>query len=480
MKKNYIVINIIVFVLLCFTENVFAQIVIGKPSLGFTQACASSTFNTYNTTFVFSPEVNLTASNQFIIELSDKTGDFSTPTTIYTSSAGSVTTSPATLNFAVPTTIAGESYKIRIKSTSPVATSTKSDAFAAYYKTQDSPFSINNLISTGVYCSGSSYLLTIDNPGTGLNDSPLQYPSLTFNWYKETSPTTSVFVLEGETLSVNESGTYFVETNYGTCTSNSFSNRVTISEASSETTSEISSSLGNPYCSSEGSTILSTINAISYQWYKDEAEISGATNQMYVTNEAGVYTVDIDLGDCRITASINLENSGFVSDIDVLEVNIIEENETLTVTVTTDAINSEFEWYLNDSIIIGATSNSYEVTETGSYRVVINQTFGCIASSEFLFVVRTAFPDVGNIPNLISPNGDGINDTWEIPQAYVNGTNVQVVIMSSQGKVELQTNDYQNDWPINEISFKNINPVYYYIITTPEGETKKGSITVVK
>ena len=61
-----------------------------------------------------------------------------------------------------------------------------------------------------MYCSGSSYLLTIDNPGTGTNDSPLQYPSLTFDWYKETSPTMSVFVSSGSSLNVNEPGTYAV------------------------------------------------------------------------------------------------------------------------------------------------------------------------------------------------------------------------------------------------------------------------------
>ena len=42
-----------------------AQIVIGTPSLGFTQACASDSFNTYSLSFVFSPESALESSNQF-------------------------------------------------------------------------------------------------------------------------------------------------------------------------------------------------------------------------------------------------------------------------------------------------------------------------------------------------------------------------------------------------------------------------------
>lgn len=480
--KNFTITYIVAFLMFSVTEAIDAQVVISTPSLGFSQACASASFNTYNITFSFSPEGNLSSTNQFIIELSDETGSFSNSTVVYTSSQGSVTTSPATLSFSLPTDTSGESYKVRVKSTAPVATSTGSVAFPAYYKIQDTPFSINNLIETGVYCSGGSYLLTIDNPGTGDNDSPLQYPSLTFNWFKETSPTTSVFVATGNTLSVNQSGTYFAETNYGSCTSNSFSNRVTVSESTTNGTSSISSSLGNPYCASQGSTTLSAINGVSYQWYKDGVEISGATNQMYATNESGEFSVDIDLGDCSTSAKIDLDGTGFTSeiDVDVDGVNIIDDDETLTATVTTTANTPEFKWYLNDVLITGATGNSYEVTQTGSYKVVITQTVGCASTKEFQFTVNSAFPNVAQIPNLISPNGDGVNDTWVIPQEYVNGSNASVTIFSSQGKIILQTNDYLNNWPENQLDFKSVNPVYYYVITTQDNKTKKGSITVVK
>jgi len=466
MMRNYL--TIIVTFLLAFTNSMNAQIVISTPSLGFSQACASESFNMYYVTFTFSPEANLNASNQFIIELSDESGSFSNATTVYTSAQGSVNTSPATLGFSLPTTTAGETYKVRIKSTTPEATSTGSISFPAYYKLQDEPFSINNLIGTAVFCSGSSYLLTIDNPGGENNDSPLQYPSLTFNWYKETSQTTSVFVASGET-------------DYGSCTSESFSNRVTVSEASSgNTTSSISSSQGNPYCSTQGPTTLSAINGNSYKWYKDGEEISGENDQMLITNESGYYEVSIDLGDCTASASIDLENTGFTSSIDADETNMLEEGETLLVTVTTTANIPEYVWYFNGTIITSATGNSYEASAIGNYKVVVTQTVGCNASTEHNFAITEPFPNVGNIPNLISPNGDNINDTWVIPQAYVSGSNTEVIIMDAYGKVVLKTNDYQNNWPQDEINFKNVNPVYYYIITTPNKNTKKGSITIIK
>ena len=480
---NFLFFGLCFFVFL-IPQQTKAQIVIGAPSLGFSQACASTSFNTYNVTFVFSPESGLSATNQFIIEMSDPDGSFSNPTVVFTSNEGAVTVSPATLSFSLPTTTAGEGYKLRIKSTAPIATSSNSAAFAAYYKIQDSPFTINNLVSTGAYCSGGNYLLTIDNPGTGSNDSPLNYPTLTFNWYKETGPTTSVFVAEASSLTVNQEGTYFVETNYGTCTSNSFSNRVTISEAiSGEADATIASSLGNPYCPDQGLTTLSTIGGNSYQWYRDGAIIPGATSQMYQTDQSGIFSVQVDLGSCQASGILDLVSENFTSTINVSDTTTLEEGETLDIIVTTSAENPEFEWYLNNTVIIGENQNTLEATALGDYKVVISQTTGCIVSNEILFEITepfNPFPEVENIPNLISPNGDGANDTWVIPTNYVSGTNTEVIIMSNRGEIVLQTDDYQNNWPENQLDFKSINLVYYYIITTQDQEIKKGSITIVK
>ncbi|QFZ55713.1 T9SS type B sorting domain-containing protein [Oceanihabitans sp. IOP_32] len=485
--KNFTLKYLTIFFVLFSVLNSKAQIDIYPPSLGFTSACAGELFNEYNVNFSFSNPGNLGVNNQFIIELSDATGAFSNPTVVYTSAIGEVVSSPANLKFSIPTNTSGESYRVRIKSTDPVAQSNGSTSFPAYYKAQDTPFTINNFIDTGVYCAGGSYLLTIDNPGVGENDSPLQYPSLTFNWYKEISQTTFTLVATGNSLAVSEPGTYFAETNYGSCTSSSYSNRVTVTEFSSNVDSSISSSLGTSFCAGDGPTTLSAINGQNYQWYKDGVLIAGATNQTYVTSESGVFSVDIDLGFCSTSASITIDGLDFTSSINVLDLTNIEANETLVATVTTTADTPEFKWYLNDVLISGAISNTYEVTQAGMYKVEILQTVGCLASKTFLFEVTVNgggaidnFPDVANIPNVISPNGDGINDTWVIPRVYVNNSNTTVTIVNSQGKVVFETDNYLNNWPESQLEFKSVNPVYYYIITSEDGQTKKGSITVVK
>ena len=473
-----------------FSTTLRAQIAIGKPTFLFTQICANPTFNTFDVNFSFTPSSGLSASNQFIVELSDGSGSFTTPTILATSVAGSLTTSPAKITVSVPVTTSGEGYRIRIRSTAPVATSQLSNAFPAYYKPQDSQFTINNSVPNVTVCSGGSYTLTIDNPGTGTNDSPLKYPGLTFNWFRDNGPTvlpTKVAAAVGGSYTVTSPGVYYAETNYGSCTSDSYSNGVTVVSSNSGATALITSSLGNPFCSGQGATVLSATTGNTYQWFQDNVAIANATNQTYTTSLPGKYSVKVGFGSCEANASIDLQELTFNGSLNIPATNVIVPGERLTAVVTSSALNPSFKWFLNNVPIPNASSATFELTTKGNYKVTITQSGSCTISKELTFGVTYTddpdpFPNVALIPNMISPNGDFINDTWILPQEYVSGTDTEVLIVSAYGQVVLQTKDYQNDWPsaTTPIDFKNVNPIYYYILTTSDKKVKKGAITVIK
>ena len=469
------------------TTTVHGQ-TIAPQTLVFSKICAGN-FNQFDATF---NHAGFPASTTFEVQLSDNLGSFTNPVSTTTLSVTDVTASQKTITFAVPTNLTGsENYKLRVKSSTGFVSGNFSikdpnningilSYFAAYYKPFEDVYYINNKQSTATICSGGNVTLSIDNPTPSVqNSSPANYPNIKYKWYKGTT------VISGQTgpsLLVSTAGTYYVGIDYASCTdSNSRSNIVTVSEASGGSSGAITSSLGNPFCSGGNSTTLSSMTGNSHQWYQDGVKINGATSATLVTDKAGIYSVAIDFGGCNNTYSIDLKEFKMQSSINIPDTSVFVDGETKNVVVTTNAVNPSFEWYKNSALIAGIQGNTYAVTSEGSYKVKITQNSGCAIVDEIPFDVNSAVDSsVVNIPNLISPNGDGVNDAWVIPQEYSVGSNTEVVIMSATGDIVFTSNNYLNNWPESPIDFKTINPVYYYIINTQDGKVKKGSITLVK
>jgi hypothetical protein len=51
----------------------------------------------------------------------------------------------------------------------------------------------------------------------------------------------------------------------------------------------------------------------TYQWFKDDVAITGATSQNYQANAAGKYSVRVDYGGCQANATIQLQEFKIVS-----------------------------------------------------------------------------------------------------------------------------------------------------------------------
>ncbi|WP_373511379.1 gliding motility-associated C-terminal domain-containing protein, partial [Persicitalea sp.] len=74
------------------------------------------------------------------------------------------------------------------------------------------------------------------------------------------------------------------------------------------------------------------------------------------------------------------------------------------------------------------------------------------------------------LPNVITPNGDGKNDTFMLP---VTGSSLQV--FNRWGKEIFKADDYRNDWG------KGLtNGTYFYEIVTPQGSRCKGWVQVLE
>jgi hypothetical protein len=472
--------------LLLFTEaNLHAQISsISPQQVSFERICAGDIvdgvkFNEYSVSFTY---LNFPADVVFEAQLSDEFGNFTNPTATTTLETIQVSATQQTIKFAVPTNLKGsDSYSLRIISNKNVQSQrvknfSGNTTFSAYYMSYVNSFFINNKDQNATICSGGNLTLSVYNPTPEVPESsPANSSNLKYKWYKDD------VLIAGQTASsiiVSSTGVYYAEIDYGFCTSeNISSNRVTVTSSSSGSAVTISSSLGNPFCPNGSGTVLLATSGNSYVWKKDGVVIPGVTTRSYTADNAGIYTVEVDFGGCIATGSIDLKVNGFSASIDVADEHILGEGETLNVSLTTDATTPTIQWYLNDNPINGANALSYLVTLRGNYKVVISQASGCVATREFNFRIKAPAGPATVIPNIVNLN---TNPYWNIPDEYKTNT-TKIIILSSNGEVMFNDVGSNYDPELNSFikDFKNVNPVYYYVIQSDTGE-KKGSITVIK
>lgn len=101
---------------------------------------------------------------------------------------------------------------------------------------------------------------------------------------------------------------------------------------------------------------------------------------------------------------------------------------------------------------------------------------GCTAEDS---VFVRVLPDL-NIPNAFSPNGDGINDVWEIRglSSYPTG---KILVFDRYGKQVFQVTGYVRPWDGSFQGKSLPTGVYYYIIDPSYGAPKKqGSVTLIR
>jgi gliding motility-associated-like protein len=128
-----------------------------------------------------------------------------------------------------------------------------------------------------------------------------------------------------------------------------------------------------------------------------------------------------------------------------------------------------YEWSVGELALIE--------TMVGSNYVLSN---GLLQPYKISFDAQNDFNIVVN--NIITPNGDGINDVW-VFQNLDEYSAYEVTLFDRNGSRVFSTKNYQNDWD-GKLSNNNLpEDTYYYIIKLVKfGKTgyKNGYVTIAK
>ncbi|WP_417785286.1 gliding motility-associated C-terminal domain-containing protein [Tenacibaculum sp.] len=308
---------------------------------------------------------------------------------------------------------------------------------------------------------GNEYDLTSD-----------QIAMLNFDWKKDEA-STGITSQEYTVNSYADNGSYTLTASIGAITNGSSDaidvKLVDIPQVSSKPTS-------NSLCA--GSSIVYTIDnfntSYTYQWIKDgDEDVTPTDPQTLVVKEVGEYVLRYSYSGCNNElAPINVvpfDDSAVT--VTPSEIVVMEEGGSAIVVA---AGGENYEWYQGEDVsgTLLSTTEQLEVTELGFYTVQVK-----VGNCTLYKTIEVVEPD-GQIivPNIVSPNQDGINDTWKLSNSYAYQPSVEIILYNSGGKEILKTTDYKNDWPLESLGNQKI---FYYKIIREGKLIKAGTISVI-
>ncbi len=286
-----------------------------------------------------------------------------------------------------------------------------------------------------------------------------------FQWVKDGTPINGAGSID-LLLTLSDSGTYMVQGQLegGLYDSNEFTVEISTLDPTITT--------ANFSICSEGSTVLlATENPLwNYQWLKNGIEVNGAITSEFLALEAGSYSCRIDDAVCVVTSAALTIVEATEESINISPSSDIELIPGSTQTLSASG-GDDYVWTDATGAVLSTTDM---VTVDSPGNVNLQTTVGSCVFNSLIIINQTM---LGIIPNVITANGDGINEKWVLPPAY-RSADTTITIYDTAGTVIYTTSNYQNNWPVNTSG--TTNPVYYYTIEKNTSTLKKGTITVLR
>ena len=192
--------------------------------------------------------------------------------------------------------------------------------------------------------------------------------------------------------------------------------------------------------------------------YQSYAWNTGDTTQFLFTDIEGYYSIEVtDSVGCIAIDSFQL----FLHDLPTITANVFEFSDGTGGDVDLD-VNGNYpflyDWSNDGSGDFDDNEDQYDLSP-GSYQVIIIDNNGCIDTIDvFIDNEISLF-----IPTGISPNADGVNDTWDI-QGIESINEYQVKILNRWGQILYSSKNNYVPWDARYNGEIVPTSDYYYIV----------------
>ena len=181
--------------------------------------------------------------------------------------------------------------------------------------------------------------------------------------------------------------------------------------------------------------------------------------------------------------NINIAPELTVSIIDPTDSLCAGQADTLTLSVEPPQGDYSYEWVCEDgcsNASLDKASLLISPTAESRYSVTVSRADGSVARDTVVVLVQDCAGVRLAIPQGFTPDGDGVNDTWTIPNLGAF-PDVAVRVFDRFGHTVYESPQYDNQWQGTYDGQPLPTGTYYYSITTePDRQTYRGAVTILR
>ena len=207
--------------------------------------------------------------------------------------------------------------------------------------------------------------------------------------------------------------------------------------------------------------------------------VNTSSNYTVTSNTTTTLVVTVN-GSCANANKDTIVIKNFVNN---LAVAIIDSSTTCAGTeftlhsnITGGYPGYNYGWFINSSTSPLSTSAnliSISPANQGLYTIVLYVNDSCGYNATAFEVITVLPPCTVIIPNVITPNGDGLNDYFIIANLE-HHPNTSVTIFDRWGRKSYENANYNNEWKAEHSS----DGTYFYVIDVPNDKKYSGFISV--
>jgi gliding motility-associated-like protein len=301
------------------------------------------------------------------------------------------------------------------------------------------------------YCVGEKGVLHVDKP-----------MGLKVKWFLDSKELPGLE--DQDVVQVSEAGSYKAVFSNGSC--NSLATPYLFSPHPLPKVT-ITASGSSSFCQGETVTLTAVADDVeSYLWSTGE---TGPSIRISVSGSYGVL----------IRSRYGCSTESAMQDVIIQRPPMLEQQADLGICVAKKEqielkAAAGFKSYAWNGV--KGTSNTFVVAQPGRYLLEVEDEQGCKAR-----IYYNVYAKCGelNIPNAFSPNGDGVNDTWNIT-GLEDDPSATIRVFNRYGSIVYTSTGKNPTWDGSNGGALPVGVYYYVISTIHSAKALQGSVTIIR